>query len=93
MEKLECVDHIQKCLGSCLCYLKHTMKGPLADGKKIGGKGCLTDKVIKKLQKYSGIVIRQSTGNNIYQIKKAVGTVLFNCSKAADLETHYQMCP
>ena len=38
-EKLECVGHIQKCLGSCLCYLKDTMKEPLADDKKLGGKG------------------------------------------------------
>ena len=38
-EKLECVGHKQKCLGSRLRYLKDTMKGPLADGKKIGGKG------------------------------------------------------
>ena len=38
MEKLECVMAIiQKCLGSHLCNFKH-MKGPLADGKTIGGK-------------------------------------------------------
>ena len=66
VEKLECVGHMQKCLDSRLRYLKHTMKGPLADGKKLGDKGCLTDKVINKLQNYFGIAIRQSTGNNIY---------------------------
>ena len=61
VEKLECVGHIQKPLGSRLRNLKHTMKGPLADGKTLGGKkGRLTDKVINKLQNYFGIAIKQS---------------------------------
>ena len=44
MEKLEYVGHIQKRLGSRLGNLKNTiMKGPLADGKTLGGKGRLTE--------------------------------------------------
>ena len=43
MEKLECVGHIQKRLGSRLRNLKHKMKGPLADGKILRGKGRLTE--------------------------------------------------
>ena len=93
VEKLECVGHIQKHLGSRLRNLKHTMKGPLVDGKTLVGKGRLADKVINKLENYFGIAIRQSTGNTVYQLKKATGAVLFHCSKAADLETHHQMCP
>ena len=93
VEKLECVGHIQKYLGSRLRNLKHTMKGPLVDGNTLVGKGRLTDKVINKLQNYFGIVIRQSTGNTVYQLKKATRAVLFDCSKAADLETHHQMRP
>ena len=89
MEKLELVGHIQKRLGSRLRNLKHTMKGPLADGKTLGGKGRLTN----KLQNYFGIAIRQSTGNTVYQLKKAIGAVLFHCSEAADLEIRHQMCP
>ena len=50
VEKLECVGHIQKRLGSRQRNLKHTMKGPLADCKTLGGKGCLIDKVTNKLQ-------------------------------------------
>ena len=48
------------------------MKGPLADGKTLGGKGRLTDNVINKPQNYFGITIRQSTGNTVYQLKKAI---------------------
>ena len=84
VEKLECVGHIRKLLGSRLRNLKHTMKGPLTDGKTLGGKDRLTDKVINKLQNYFGIAIRQSTGNTVYQLKKAIGVVLFHCSEAAD---------
>ena len=68
------------------------MKGLLADGKALGGKSRLTDKVINKFQNYSGIAIRQSAGNTVYQLKKALGAVLFHCSEAADLETCHQMC-
>ena len=84
VEKLECVGYIQKRLGSRQRNLKHTMKGPLADGKTLGGKGCLIDKVTNKLQNYFGIAIRQSTGNTVYQLKKPIGAVLFHCSEAAD---------
>ena len=69
------------------------MKGPLADGKTLGGKGRLTDNVINKPQNYFGTTIRQSTGNTVYQLKKAIEAVLFHCSEAADLETRHQMCP
>ena len=93
VEKLECVGYVQKRLGSLLLNLKHTMKGPLADDKALGGKSLLTDKVINKFQNYSGIAIRQSAGNTAYQLKKALGAVLFHCSEAADLETRHHMCP
>ena len=93
VEKLENVGHAQKRLGSLLLNLKLTMKGPLADGKALGGKSRLTDKVINKFQNYYGIAIRQSAGNTVHQLKKALGAVLFHCSEAADFETHHQMCP
>ena len=93
VEKLQCVGHIQNHLGGHLRNLKHTMKGPLADGKTLSGKGRLTDKVINKLQNYFGIANRQSAGNTVYQLKKVIGAVLFHCSEAADLKTCHQMCP
>ena len=43
MEKLECVGHVQRRLGSCLLNLKRKMKGPLADGKTLGGKDRLAE--------------------------------------------------
>jgi len=47
VEKLECVGHVQMCLGSGLHSLKRLRK-TLGDGRHIGGKGSLTDKRIDK---------------------------------------------
>ena len=93
VEKLECVGHIQKRVGGRLRKLKATNKTQLADGKTLGGKGRLTEKVINKLQNYFGIAVRQSTGTTVYQLRKAIGAVLFHCSDAPDLETRHRMCP
>ena len=93
VEKLECVGHIQKRVGNRLRNLRNTMKAPLADGKTLKWRGRLTDKIINKLQNYYGLALRQSTGATVYQLKKAVGAVLFHCSEASDLDTRHQMCP
>ena len=56
------MGHVQKRLGSRLRSLKKRLgKNHLEDGKPIGGKGRLTDKVIDKLQVYYGKAIRQNT--------------------------------
>ena len=91
--KLECVGHIQKRVGARLRKLKSNSKSNLSDGKPIGGKGRLTDKIINKMQNYFGIAIRQFTGTTVYELKKAVETVLFHCSEASDLNTRHNMSP
>ena len=55
-EKLECVGHVQKRVGTRLRNLKKTEKN-------IGGKGKLTDKIIDRLQNYYGIAIRSNVGD------------------------------
>ena len=79
VKKLECVGHTQKRLGARLRKLKTTNKSALADGKPIGGKERLTDKMINKLQDYFGIAARKSKGKNFYELKKAIRAVLFDC--------------
>ena len=60
------------------------MKGQvLTDGKKIAGRGRLTDKCINTLQNYYGMAIRQNK-DDLYGMKKAVGAILFHCSDIAD---------
>ena len=48
--KEECVGHVQKRLGRALRDYKQKNKGKnLSDGKGIGGKGRLTDKICDKM--------------------------------------------
>ncbi|GBN34220.1 hypothetical protein AVEN_165567-1 [Araneus ventricosus] len=55
IEKVECVGHVQKRMGTRLRKLKKDMKKKkLADQKTIGGRGRLTDELIKKLTTYYG---------------------------------------
>ena len=57
-KKLECVGHAQKRLGTRLRNLRKEKKNDkLSDGKKIGGKGRLTDKMINRMQNYYGMAI------------------------------------
>ena len=93
INKLECVGHIQKRVGARLRKLKSTNKSKLADGKPLGGVGRLTEKMINKLQNYFGIAVRQCSGKSVYEMKKAIGAVLFHCSEAKSLENRHMMCP
>ena len=60
MEKLDCVGHVQKRMGTAFCTLKDSYKGRrLSDGKTIGGKGRLTKVLMNTLQNYYGDAIRR----------------------------------
>lgn len=51
MDKLECIEHVQKRLGSRLRRLKNKMKEvKLAEDKALGMRGMLTDLEVDKLQ-------------------------------------------
>ena len=53
----------------------------------------LQTKKINKLQNYFGIAIRQCCGKSVYEIKKAIGAVLFHCSEASSSDVRHAMCP
>ena len=92
-KKLECVGHVQKRLGTRLRKLRSDYRGKcLGDGKKIMGKGRLTDKNINTLQTYYGMAIRQNT-SNVYAMKKAIEAVLFHCTDIEDEVIRHQFCP
>ena len=79
VQKLECVEHFQKRVGARLQKIKSENKGKLSDGKPLTGKDRLTES-INKLQNYFGIAIRQSTGTTVFELKKAIGAVLYHCT-------------
>ena len=69
-EKLECVNHVQKRMGTRLRRRKQELsKTPLSDGKTIRGR--LLDNTINQLSEYYGQAIR-SNENNLDGMKKAV---------------------
>ena len=71
-EKLECIGHVQKRMGTRLCNLVKQYKGT---STPLHGKGKLTDKTINSLQNFYGIAIRQNC-DNIFQMRKAIGAIL-----------------
>ena len=76
VQKLECVGHVQKRLGSRLRSLKKRLgKTPLEDGKPVGDKGTLTENRIDKLQVYFGKAIRQNT-HSIRAMQTAIMAIL-----------------
>jgi len=90
-KKLECCGHVQKRLGTRLRTIRKDKK-VLSDGKKIGGKGRLTDKMINKMQNYYGMAIRQNKGA-LYAMKKSVLAVLWHNTNFDTDEIRHQFCP
>ena len=80
-EKLECVGHVQKRLGSRLRALITNHKGKLLDDKKrLTETGRLTKKAINTMQNFFGLAIRQNK-DDLSAMKKSVITVLIHCCK------------
>ena len=83
IEKIDSIGHIQKRMSKRFQSLKSLTKGYLADGKSIGGRGRLTEAIIKRIHKYHGYTIRQNTTKlinhtkdeeklSVYEMKKNV---------------------
>ena len=75
-EKLECVNHVQKRMGTRLRRKKQELsKVPLADGKTIRGR--LPENVINQLTEYYGQAIR-SNEHNLDDMQKAVWATFYH---------------
>lgn len=93
IEKLECIGHVQKRMGTRLRNLVAQKRGEmLSDGKKLSGKKRLTKKVINALQNYYGMAIRQNV-NNVYAMKKSIIAILFHCSEHTNTTERHKYCP
>ncbi|GBN83517.1 hypothetical protein AVEN_266038-1 [Araneus ventricosus] len=92
IEKVECVGHVQKRMGTRLRKLKKRHeKEKIADGKTIGGRGRLTDELIKKLTTYYGNAIRKNK-NNLFSMRKDIWAIWMHfVSTDADPQHHF--CP
>lgn len=73
--------------------LRQSLKGvKLSDGKKISGRGRLTDKAINTLQNHYGMAIRQNIGN-LYAMKKSIIAILHHSSAIEDEDERHKYCP
>ena len=77
-------------MGNRLRNLRKSLKGQLLnDGKKISGKGRLTDKVINKMQNYYGLAIRQNI-NQLYAMKKSVFAILLHLTENSSVDDQHK---
>ena len=93
IKKFECIGHIQKRMGNRLRNFRKRLKSQLlSDGKKISGKGRLTDKVINKMQNYYGLAIRQNV-NQLYAMKKSIFAILLHLTENSNVDDQHKCCP
>lgn len=95
IKKEECVGHVQKRLGTALRKYKNDKKRQkLSDGKGVGGRGRLTDKVIDKMQNYYGKAIQGNKGD-LEGMKKSIKAIQHHMVKndKKSLEEQHQYCP
>lgn len=92
LTKIECVGHVQKRMGRRLRELKKSMRGKkLKDGKVLGGKGRLTDKLINQLTIYYGNAIRNNK-DSLTDMRKAVWAVFYH-TRSCDKKLSHDFCP
>ncbi|XP_068084596.1 uncharacterized protein [Anabrus simplex] len=92
VEKLECIGHVQKRMGTRLRKLRKDMKGiKLPDGKPLSGKGRLTDKEIDSLQNYYGMAIRRNCDSEM-KMKQDIWAIYFH-KLSTDTESCHALCP
>ena len=90
--KMECIGHVRKRVGSRLRRLKNQNKGvKLADGKGLASKGRLTDGKIDGFQNYYGLAVRENL-NDVDKMVKAIEASLYHVA-STDGDPQHDLCP
>ncbi|GFS66971.1 uncharacterized protein TNCV_3718511 [Trichonephila clavipes] len=77
VEKLECIGHVMKRMGTRLRRLKTKMRGQkLSDGKPLCGRNRLTEAEIDRLQAYYGLAIRRNL-SSVKDMQQAIWAIFF----------------
>ena len=103
VQKLDCIGHVQKRMGTHLRELRKIEK-QLKDGKSVkGSKHRLTDKAIDKLQCYYGNAIRanvkpgkltaEQQKSQISTMQKAIMAVLYHSCELSNNNERHKFCP
>ncbi|GFX18458.1 uncharacterized protein TNCV_3370311 [Trichonephila clavipes] len=78
IEKLECIGHVMKRMGTRLGRLKAQLKGQiLSDGKCLSGKNRLTEHEIDNLQSYYGSAIRRNH-SSVQNMRQAIWAIFLH---------------
>lgn len=89
IEKVECVGHVQKRMGTRLRKLKKNYIGKkLKDGKGIGGANRLTDNQIDQIQVYFGNAIRGNK-NDVVGMRESIWAVFFHKVSTDKIPRHH----
>ena len=88
-EEVEYVGHVQKRLGTSLRNKIKEYKGTTTP---LSGKIKPAEKNINFVPNFYGIAIRQNSGN-LYQMKEAIGAILWHCTVINDIEVRQQFFP
>ncbi|GFT35868.1 uncharacterized protein TNCV_2154291 [Trichonephila clavipes] len=92
VEKLECVGHVQKRMGTRLRNILKMSKGiKLSDGKNISGRGRLTLKEVDSIEHYYGLAIRKNL-SSVEDMKRAIWAIYFHKLSNEDNPQH-ALCP
>ncbi|GBM10562.1 hypothetical protein AVEN_66204-1 [Araneus ventricosus] len=92
VEKLECIGHVMKRMGSRLRRLKEKMKEKVSsDGKRLLGKNRLTDSQIDKIQNYYGLAIRRNL-NCVQAMSQAIRAIFMH-KLSTDENPQHGFCP
>ena len=87
VKKLECISDIQKRVGARLLIMRKT-KTMMKIAIQRNGK-----RRNHYVQNYYGIGIRISTGDTVWNLKKAIASAFYHCREATSLEKRRQFCP
>ncbi|GFV89857.1 uncharacterized protein TNCV_4690861 [Trichonephila clavipes] len=92
LEKLECIDHVMKCMGTRLRRLKAQFKGKiLSHGKCLSGKNRLTEHKIDNLQSYYGSAIRRNH-SSVQNMRQAIWAIFLH-KLSTDEYPQHDFCP
>lgn len=88
VQKEDCINHVQKRMGTALRNLVHKHKG---SGDTLSGRGRLTGDVIEKLSRYYGWALKSNVGDVNAMHRAAMATYYHVTS--TDERSNHTLCP
>lgn len=86
LTKEDCVNHVQKRMGTNLRNILTKSR----KGEFLGGRGGLTQDLIKKLTNFYGLALRKNT--EVDDMQRAVMATYYHVT-STDAEPHHELCP